>query len=102
MTSLPTKKQIRNLFPGYKVSIQEREMSVAVARLTLRTVPALVIESITSKTETRYSMVKGRTYPIQMETLVDGLKILRDAGYNAWCSTYGLTIIPSDVIRSQY
>lgn len=104
MNALPSKYEIRKLFPGYRVSIEEKQMNVAVGTLQLQSVPALIVTCIASKTE-RYGGTysnRYRNHPVEMDALGEGLRVVKEAGYNAFCSNFGLTIIPSDIIRGKF
>lgn len=102
MSALPTKNEVRKLFPGYRVSIEERQMNVAVGTLQLQTTQALVVTRIASKTEKYATARRYTNHPVEMETLSEGLRILKEAGFNAFCSNFGLTVIPSDVTRGKF
>jgi hypothetical protein len=102
MNALPSKSEVRKLFPGYRVSITEKEMNVSVGRLQLQNVSTLVITAIISKTETYATDRRYTNHPVEMETSCDGLRVVKAAGYNAFNSIHGLTVIPSDVERKPY
>lgn len=97
---MPTKNEIRKLFPDWKVKLTEKTIRVMVAPLQWVEVNALmIVEEPTHRTEFERTRRNGEGW--LRHTIMDHetmIAILRDAKLNVSRRTDGVAILPSDIV----
>lgn len=97
---MPTKSQVRKLFPDWKVKFTEKTIRVLVAPLQWVEVDALmIVEEPTHRTEFERTRRNGEGW--MRHTIMDQevmISTLKGAGLNISRRTDGVAILPSDIV----
>jgi len=104
MAQLPTKSEIRKLFPDYVVSLTNDEALIPVAEWEGATVPVLIVTKVAHRTDRLHGRPAGSlghdrytNHPVEMSE-GDMFDAVKNAGYNVIIHVKGVVILPANVV----